>query len=54
MAVAWAQLIFNVVLTLAVPFLLRIFQRRLESFDTSKGPDPAWDHHSSSSEGERW
>jgi Na+/phosphate symporter len=33
MAVAWAQLIFNVVMTLAVLLLLRVFRRRLESFD---------------------
>jgi len=32
MAVAWAQLIFNIAMTLAVLVLLRIFQRRLESF----------------------
>jgi len=34
MAVAWAQLIFNVVMTIAVLLLLRIFQRRLELIDT--------------------
>ena len=34
MAVAWAQLIFNVVMTLAVFLLLRIFRERLESFDS--------------------
>ena len=34
MAVAWAQLIFNVVMTIAVLLLLRIFQRRLEPIDT--------------------
>ena len=33
MAVAWAQLIFNVVMSLAVLLLLRIFQRRLIAFD---------------------
>lgn len=32
MAVAWAQLIFNLVMTLAVLLLLRIFRRHLESF----------------------
>jgi Na/Pi-cotransporter len=32
-AVAWAQLIFNLVMTLAVLLLLRIFNRRLEAFD---------------------
>jgi Na+/phosphate symporter len=32
-AVAWAQLIFNLVMTLAVLLLLRIFHRRLEAFD---------------------
>jgi Na+/phosphate symporter len=32
MAVAWAQLIFNVVMSLAVLLLLRIFQRRLLAF----------------------
>ena len=37
MAVAWAQLIFNVVMSLAVLLLLRIFQRRLEAFDESEG-----------------
>jgi Na+/phosphate symporter len=31
MAVAWAQLIFNVVMVLAVLLLLRLFHRRLES-----------------------
>jgi Na+/phosphate symporter len=35
MAVAWAQLIFNVVMVLTVLLLLRIFHRRLESLDTS-------------------
>jgi Na+/phosphate symporter len=35
MAVAWAQLIFNVVMSLAVLLLLRIFQRRLEAFDAA-------------------
>jgi phosphate:Na+ symporter len=33
MAVAWAQLIFNVVMSLAVLLLLRIFERRLLAFD---------------------
>jgi Na/Pi-cotransporter len=33
MAVAWAQSIFNVVMSLAVLLLLRIFQRRLVAFD---------------------
>jgi len=33
MAVAWAQLIFNVAMSLAVLLLLRIFRRRLEAFD---------------------
>ncbi len=33
MAVAWAQLIFNVVMTMAVLVLLRIFQRRLQLID---------------------
>ncbi len=36
MAVAWAQLIFNVVMALAVLLLLRIFQRRLQAFDASE------------------
>jgi phosphate:Na+ symporter len=36
MAVAWAQLIFNLVMTLAVLILLRIFQRRVETFDTTQ------------------
>jgi Na/Pi-cotransporter len=36
MAVAWAQLIFNVVMTLAVLLLLRTFQRHLERFDASE------------------
>lgn len=35
MAVAWAQLIFNLVMTLAVLILLRIFQRRVELFDST-------------------
>ena len=38
MAVAWAQLIFNLVMTLAVLLLLRIFQRRLERFDSTRAP----------------
>jgi Na+/phosphate symporter len=33
MAVAWAQLIFNVVMTLAVLLLLWIFRQRLELLD---------------------
>jgi Na+/phosphate symporter len=33
MAVAWAQLIFNIVMTVAVLILLRIFHRRLEGWD---------------------
>jgi phosphate:Na+ symporter len=33
MAVAWAQLIFNVVMSMAVLLLLRIFQHRLLAFD---------------------
>jgi phosphate:Na+ symporter len=36
MAVAWAQLIFNLVMTLAVLVLLRIFQRRVELFDSPR------------------
>jgi len=35
MAVAWAQLIFNVVMSLVVLLLLRIFHRRLEVFDAN-------------------
>ena len=35
-AVAWAQLIFNLVMTLAVLILLRIFQRRMELFDSPR------------------
>jgi phosphate:Na+ symporter len=35
MAVAWAQLIFNVVMTTTVLLVLQIFQRRLDSFDAS-------------------
>jgi Na/Pi-cotransporter len=36
MAVAWAQLIFNLVMVLAVLLLLRLFHRQLESLDTNK------------------
>jgi phosphate:Na+ symporter len=36
MAVAWAQLIFNLVMTLAVLILLRIFQARVELFDSTQ------------------
>jgi len=36
MAVAWAQLIFNVVMALAVMAVLRLFQRRLERFDATE------------------
>lgn len=36
LAVAWAQLIFKVVMSLAVLLLLRIFQRRLEAFGASE------------------
>jgi len=35
MAVAWAQLIFNLVMTLAVLILLGIFRRRVELFDST-------------------
>jgi len=38
MAVAWAQLLFNVVMTLAVLVLLRIFHGRLEALDASEAP----------------
>jgi phosphate:Na+ symporter len=34
MAVAWAQLIFNVIMSLVVLLLLRIFKRRLDTFET--------------------
>ncbi|MFZ0296033.1 MAG: Na/Pi symporter [Candidatus Sulfotelmatobacter sp.] len=34
-AVAWAQLIFNLVMVLAVLLMLRLFHRRLDSFDAS-------------------
>ncbi len=34
MAVAWAQLIFNLVMTIAVLIVLRIFRQQLEKFDT--------------------
>jgi phosphate:Na+ symporter len=36
MAVAWAQVIFNVAMTLAVLLLLRIFQRHLRKFDPAE------------------
>ena len=36
LAVAWAQLIFKIVMTLAVLLLLRIFQHRLEAFEVSE------------------
>jgi hypothetical protein len=36
MAVAWAQLISNLVMTLAVLILLRIFQCRVELFDSTQ------------------
>ena len=35
MAVAWAQLIFNLVMTLAVLILLRMFQHRVELFEST-------------------
>jgi Na+/phosphate symporter len=35
-AVAWAQLIFNLVMTLAILILLRSFQRRVELFDSTQ------------------
>jgi len=35
-AVAWAQLIFNLVMTLAVVILLRIFKRRVDLFDSTE------------------
>lgn len=38
MAVAWAQLIFNVVMSLAVLLLLRRLHRRLEAFDLEEHP----------------
>jgi Na/Pi-cotransporter len=41
MAVAWAQLIFNLVMTLAVLILLRIFQRRVELLDSTQAPAAA-------------
>jgi ABC-type sulfate transport system permease component len=36
LAVAWAQLIFNIVISLAVLLVLRIFQRRLEAFEMAE------------------
>lgn len=36
MAVAWAQLIFNLVMSFAVLLVLRIFERRLEEFDAKE------------------
>jgi Na/Pi-cotransporter len=36
LAVAWAQLIFKAVMSLAVLILLRVFQRRLEAFEGSE------------------
>jgi Na+/phosphate symporter len=36
MAVAWAQLIFNIVMSFAVLLVLRIFERRLEAFDAKE------------------
>jgi Na/Pi-cotransporter len=36
MAVAWAQLIFNLVMSFAVLLVLRIFERRLEGFDAKE------------------
>ena len=38
MAVAWAQLVFNVVMTIAALILLRICQRRLAIFDSMTKP----------------
>jgi phosphate:Na+ symporter len=35
MAVAWAQLIFKIVMSAAVLLLLRIFDRRLAAFDAT-------------------
>ena len=40
MAVAWAQLIFNLVMTVAVLILLRIFQRRVDLFDSTAAASP--------------
>jgi Na+/phosphate symporter len=34
-AVAWAQLLFNLGMVLAILLLLRIFQRRVDAFDAS-------------------
>jgi phosphate:Na+ symporter len=36
MAVAWAQLFFNLVMTLALLLLLRIFAKRLGKFDKTE------------------
>jgi Na+/phosphate symporter len=38
MAVAWAQLIFNVVMTLVILIVLRVFQNRLKALDASVAP----------------
>jgi Na/Pi-cotransporter len=38
MAVAWAQLIFNVVMTLAILALLRLFPKQLEALDVRMAP----------------
>lgn len=44
MAVAWAQLIFNVVMTLVVLVLLRVFQRRVEQFNIGYGSSTNFVH----------
>jgi Na/Pi-cotransporter len=37
MAVAWAQLIFNIVMSFAVLLVLRVFERRLEALEEARG-----------------
>ena len=44
MAVAWAQLIFNVVMTLAVLILLQLFQPRVETIESMQSPAAKLSH----------
>jgi phosphate:Na+ symporter len=44
MAVAWAQLLFNVVMTLALLLLMWIFARRLEKFDAKEATAAVSEH----------
>jgi hypothetical protein len=54
MAVAWAQLTFNVVMMFAVLLVLRVFRRRVESLDATSSSALVSAAQRSSHPGSHW